>query len=518
MARVVSLVAEQTGYPAELLDLDLDLEADLGIDTVKQAELFAQIRETYGIEREDQLKLRDYPTLNHVVGFVRDRLPQTTATPAPTAPAAPAPTTADPTSAAAPPSMLSEFSTTFVQKSDVLPVAVESAAADDAAAAGFPRRVAVPVVRPPLEWFAPTGIRLEAGSRVVVLPDTGGVAAALSAALAARGVEVLVADTAVDNRLVAEQFDRLLADGPIHGLYALAALDNEGPLADLDVDDWQDGVRRRVKVLALATRAIYDRMETAGMFVVTATRNGGVHGYDEVGAHSAMAGAVSGFTKALAKERPAALVKVIDVEVDASPDEVASALVDETLRDAGAVEIGRQGSVRFTIGLQERAAISADPARALGPDSVVVATGAAGSIVSAIVADLARAAGGGTFHLLDLIPEPDPADPDLAKFTTDRDAAEARPGRPHRGEGSAGDTGADRAGAGSDRAPPRRAGDDRRDRRRRRPRPLVRRRPTRRRGGGERRGRDPSAQPARGCASPCRRAGDQPLPPGEVDG
>ena len=66
MARVVALVAEQTGYPPELLDLDLDLEADLGIDTVKQAELFAQVRETYGIERDDSLKLRDYPTLNHV--------------------------------------------------------------------------------------------------------------------------------------------------------------------------------------------------------------------------------------------------------------------------------------------------------------------------------------------------------------------------------------------------------------------------------------------------------------------
>ena len=43
-ARVVALVADQTGYPPELLDLDLDLEADLGIDTVKQAELFAQVR------------------------------------------------------------------------------------------------------------------------------------------------------------------------------------------------------------------------------------------------------------------------------------------------------------------------------------------------------------------------------------------------------------------------------------------------------------------------------------------
>jgi len=57
--------------------MDLDLEADLGIDTVKQAEVFAAIREAYGIERDDSLKLRDYPTLDHVVGFVNERTPQT---------------------------------------------------------------------------------------------------------------------------------------------------------------------------------------------------------------------------------------------------------------------------------------------------------------------------------------------------------------------------------------------------------------------------------------------------------
>ena len=39
---VVSIVAEMTGYPPDLLDLDLDLEADLGVDTVKQAEVFAR--------------------------------------------------------------------------------------------------------------------------------------------------------------------------------------------------------------------------------------------------------------------------------------------------------------------------------------------------------------------------------------------------------------------------------------------------------------------------------------------
>ncbi len=52
--------------------MDLDLEADLGVDTVKQAEVFAAVREAYGIERQENLKLRDFPTLAHVVKFVYD--------------------------------------------------------------------------------------------------------------------------------------------------------------------------------------------------------------------------------------------------------------------------------------------------------------------------------------------------------------------------------------------------------------------------------------------------------------
>ena len=66
-------MAEKTGYPQDMLDLDLDLEADLGVDTVKQAELFATVREAYGIARDDNLKLRDFPTLAHVIRFVMER-------------------------------------------------------------------------------------------------------------------------------------------------------------------------------------------------------------------------------------------------------------------------------------------------------------------------------------------------------------------------------------------------------------------------------------------------------------
>ncbi|MGH3365311.1 MAG: acyltransferase domain-containing protein, partial [Nocardioidaceae bacterium] len=70
---VVSIVAEMTGYPPDLLDLDLDLEADLGVDTVKQAEVVAAVRSRFGVERDDSLALREFPTLTHVIGWIRDK-------------------------------------------------------------------------------------------------------------------------------------------------------------------------------------------------------------------------------------------------------------------------------------------------------------------------------------------------------------------------------------------------------------------------------------------------------------
>src|SRR5659263_503497 len=81
---------------------------------------------------------------------------------------------------------------------------------------------------------------------------------------------------------------------------------------------------------------------------------------------------------------------------------------------------------RWTISFEERPAADGNPGMELGPETVFVITGAAGSIVSAIIADLANAAGGGLFHLLDLTPEPDPANDDLRMFTRDHDGLKAR--------------------------------------------------------------------------------------------
>ena len=73
--KVLAIVAEQTGYPTDMLELDLDLEADLGVDTVKQAETFLAIRKEFDIPRQDELQLRNYPTLQHVINFVKEMRP-----------------------------------------------------------------------------------------------------------------------------------------------------------------------------------------------------------------------------------------------------------------------------------------------------------------------------------------------------------------------------------------------------------------------------------------------------------
>ena len=68
-------VVEKTGYPEEMLGLDLDLEADLGIDTVKQVDILARTREVFSIPREPNFTLRDVNTLRKVVEHLVERLP-----------------------------------------------------------------------------------------------------------------------------------------------------------------------------------------------------------------------------------------------------------------------------------------------------------------------------------------------------------------------------------------------------------------------------------------------------------
>jgi malonyl CoA-acyl carrier protein transacylase len=92
-AMLLDVLCEKTGYDADEIEVDYELEADLGIDTVKQAEIIAAVRDHYGMERDEDFRLADYPTLNALTDYVVTRLgsaPSESAV-AQQTPAAPAP-------------------------------------------------------------------------------------------------------------------------------------------------------------------------------------------------------------------------------------------------------------------------------------------------------------------------------------------------------------------------------------------------------------------------------------------
>ncbi len=68
---LINFVVEQTGYPPEVVELDADLEADLGIDSIKKAQLFGELREYFDVTPSENLTLDDFPTLRHVLNYLQ---------------------------------------------------------------------------------------------------------------------------------------------------------------------------------------------------------------------------------------------------------------------------------------------------------------------------------------------------------------------------------------------------------------------------------------------------------------
>jgi len=75
---VLELISERTGYPPEILQLDQNLESDLGIDSIKRAEIFGGLLERTGFSRSDQeredyfLAISKLRTLREVMAWLRE--------------------------------------------------------------------------------------------------------------------------------------------------------------------------------------------------------------------------------------------------------------------------------------------------------------------------------------------------------------------------------------------------------------------------------------------------------------
>src|SRR5690606_16210456 len=119
---------------------------------VKQAEMFAAIRSEFDIERDENLALRDYPTLARAIEFVYEKRPDLSAA----------------TGGAATGSAVAGGAATGGAAAGG---AAAPVLADMGAAQAVPRRVPVARVRPRLALFAPSGVTMQSGDRVVVRGD-----------------------------------------------------------------------------------------------------------------------------------------------------------------------------------------------------------------------------------------------------------------------------------------------------------------------------------------------------------
>ena len=72
-AALLEIVSEKTGYPTEMLELEMDIEADLGIDSIKRVEILGAMRDEFPalpqLKAEELAELR---TLQQIVDYMRD--------------------------------------------------------------------------------------------------------------------------------------------------------------------------------------------------------------------------------------------------------------------------------------------------------------------------------------------------------------------------------------------------------------------------------------------------------------
>ena len=86
---LIDFVVEQTGYPREIVELDADLEADLGIDSIRKAQLFGEIGQKHGLSADASVSLDDFRTLRHLLEYMLPRVGGMSGEPVSAAPAAP---------------------------------------------------------------------------------------------------------------------------------------------------------------------------------------------------------------------------------------------------------------------------------------------------------------------------------------------------------------------------------------------------------------------------------------------
>ena len=70
-ASLLDIVSDKTGYPAEMLELDMDMEADLGIDSIKRVEILSALQDKHpGLPEVEAEALAELRTLGQITEYM----------------------------------------------------------------------------------------------------------------------------------------------------------------------------------------------------------------------------------------------------------------------------------------------------------------------------------------------------------------------------------------------------------------------------------------------------------------
>ncbi|MEJ8566334.1 SDR family NAD(P)-dependent oxidoreductase [Elongatibacter sediminis] len=349
---LLSIVSERTGYPQDMLDLDLDLEAELSIDSIKRIEILGQLREQVALgeapgQSEDEVieELAGLKTLRALVDWLESHRPGEDPAPRDSA----AESTAESVPASKP-----EYG-----------AQPETASADTEARV---RCYGFRVVDAPLGDAPALNADSDAESatcRLAIVDDGRGIARLLADRVKAAGGE-------------AEVIGRLDAVDDVADLIDLSCL---AEAADHEV------------VPALFSRLKRAVASGIGTLIV-ASPAGGRFGLGS-GADTAGAGpgGAAGLVKSLAHEFPSLRTRVVDLDPEEAPEQLAQALAAEWLASGDdRIEVGYHDGRRVAWSLEALDAStdeeeSGEPA--LDTDSVVVVLGGGRGICARLAAALA---------------------------------------------------------------------------------------------------------------------------------
>ncbi|MDT8441221.1 MAG: SDR family NAD(P)-dependent oxidoreductase, partial [Desulfuromonadales bacterium] len=345
-AVLLAVIAEKTGYPEEMLETGMTLDADLGIDSIKRVEILSALQDQ--LPEAPPIKPEHLGTLQ-TIGQIVDFLTSVSGgaeTPSQTAPQdKPLPTG------------------TGIERLELrsLPLPVE--------ANRLPLKLAV-------------------HGRVWVTADGSPLTAALGTELNERG---LVAET-VDIR----QADSLAVPDDLAGLLILA------PAGGSDSRFLADAFR----LLQRVEPALLAASRRGGAALATVTRLNGHFGLAAGGpVCDPLSGGLAGLSKTAGQEWSGVNCRAFDLAADLADDrDTARRLLDELLAD-GAVETGLTGDGLTTLELVASTVADEPDPLPVGYGDVVVVSGGGRGVTAATAVALARASHA-TLLLLGRSPQP----------------------------------------------------------------------------------------------------------------